>query len=395
MHVKQNVLHLIDSFHQGGSERQAVQLVRLLHESGQYRMHVACLNGGGVLRGEVEDLGLGEIPEFRLTSFHDRNAFVQLSRLARLLRQRRIDVVHTHDFYTNVFGMAAATLARVPVRIASRRETLGMRSGAQKTVERIAYRLADAIVANAQAVRDQLIAEGVGARKIQVVYNGLDLARISLPPNLRRDEILPLFGLPQGKRFVTIIANLRHQVKDHPMFLRAAKQVRAAISDAAFVLAGEGELMPQLRKLAAELGLTNDVFFTGRCEKVAELLSVSEICALSSKAEGFSNSLLEYMAAGKPVVATDVGGARETVIEGKSGYLVASGDDQAMAERLISLLRNPNQAREMGEHGRMMVENNFSCQAQLERTEGLYERLLSARSQSPPRFVSSIGQESV
>ncbi len=377
MPVKQNILHMIDSFHQGGTERQAVQLIRLLHDSGQYRMHVACLDGGGVLRGEVEGLGLGEIPEFRLTSFYDRNALVQLRRLTHLLRERRIDVVHTHDFYTNVFGMAAATLAQVPVRIASRRETLGMRSGAQKKIERFAYRLAHAIVANAEAVRDQLVIEGVREKKIQVVHNGLDLARISLSANLKREEILSMFGLPEGKRFVTIVANLRHPVKNHPMFLRAAQQVRAAVSDAAFVLAGEGELTRELRDMAAALGLAKDVFFTGRCEKVAELLSVSEICALSSKAEGFSNSLLEYMAAGKPVVATDVGGARETVIEAETGYLVASGDDRAMAERLIALLSDPERARKMGERGRRVVENNFSCQAQLERTEGLYGRLLT------------------
>jgi glycosyltransferase involved in cell wall biosynthesis len=395
MSVRPNVLHIIDSFHQGGSERQAVQLVRLLHKSNQYRTHVACLKGDGVLRGVVVELGVGEIPEYRLTSFYDRNAVHQLRRCAQMLREREIDVVHTHDFYTNIFGMAAARLAGVPVRIASRRETLGMHSKAQKMVERSAYRLAQAILANAEAVRQQLIVEGVRAEKVFVVHNGLDLERVR-PQRTERDEILALLRLPvaRGRRLVTAVANLRHPVKDHPMFLRAAQRVRAAVPQAAFVIAGEGELLEPLRNLAAQFGLANDVFFIGRCQNVAELLAISDICVLSSKAEGFSNSLLEYMAAARPVVATDVGGARETVMEGETGYLVKSGDDGTMADRIIALLINPERARAMGERGRQVVEQNFSCQTQLGRTMNLYEKLLTKAS-ALPRGVERVGPQGV
>jgi glycosyltransferase involved in cell wall biosynthesis len=106
------------------------------------------------------------------------------------------------------------------------------------------------------------------------------------------------------------------------------------------------------------------------------LLSISEVCVLSSKAEGFSNSILEYMAAARPVVVTDVGGAREVVVEGETGYLVQSGDDSTMATRLIDLLRDQGTARAMGTKGRRVVEEKFSCEAQLARTEELYDRLL-------------------
>jgi glycosyltransferase involved in cell wall biosynthesis len=109
---------------------------------------------------------------------------------------------------------------------------------------------------------------------------------------------------------------------------------------------------------------------------VADLLNISEICVLSSKAEGFSNSILEYMAVGRPVVVTNVGGAAELVSEGETGYLVSSGDDSGMASRIISLLRNPDKARKMGKNGKRVVEEKFSCAAQLSRTESLYERLL-------------------
>src|SRR5262249_39955362 len=120
-----NVLQFIGSFHQGGSERQAVQLTRLLHEEGSFNVSVATLENVGVLKSEVEKLGLTEINEFRLASFYDANFVKQLMRCAGFLRENKIEIVHTHDFYTNIFGMFAAQLARVPLAIASKRETGG------------------------------------------------------------------------------------------------------------------------------------------------------------------------------------------------------------------------------------------------------------------------------
>lgn len=374
-HLKPAVLQLIDSFNQGGSERQALQLTRLLCESGCYDVRLACLSPEGSLRATIEDLDLGEIPSFSLTSFYDQNAVRQLRRFVRWLKSSRIDILHTHDFYTNVFGMAGGALARLPVRVASMRETAGMRSAAQAKVQRVGYSLAHHIVANSNAVREKLIADGMSAEKVTVVYNGLDLRR--LQTRASRSESLALFGLPD-RRFVSIVANMRHEVKDYPMFLRSARQVKDAIPDTAFLLAGEGELSESFRALARELGIEDSTFFLGRCENVAELLSISEVCVLSSKAEGFSNSILEYMAAARPVVVTDVGGAREVVSEGETGYLVASGDDATMAARLISLLRDPEKARAMGEKGRRVIEEKFSCEAQLARTEELYDRLLKS-----------------
>ncbi|MGA9771359.1 MAG: glycosyltransferase [Blastocatellia bacterium] len=376
--MKRSVLHLVSSFHQGGSERQAVQLARLLKENGRYQVSLACMDRSGVLRDEAERLEVGEIPEYRLTSFYDRNMVTQLRRFARFLRQREINIVHTHDFYTNVFGMAAARMARVPVRIASRRETMGWRTDAQKFVERLSYRLSHAIVANAEAVRAQLIKEGVRAEKIVSIYNGLDMNRIKPRPDLSRAKILASFDLPhrENLRFVTIVANLRHTVKDHPTFLRAASRVFQSAPDARFIIAGEGELIDPMRELAGSLGLERAAYFIGRCERVAELLAVSDLCVLSSKAEGFSNSILEYMAAARPAVVTDVGGAREAVVDGKTGYLVPAGDDTAMAERIVFLLNHPVEARAMGEAARQRVEEKFSCHAQLEHAERLYDRLL-------------------
>jgi glycosyltransferase involved in cell wall biosynthesis len=392
-----NVLQLIPSFHQGGTEHQAVQLVRLLKESGRCRVFVACLEKNGVLLDDVVRLGLGEITEYPLTSFYDPNALKQLRLFAAYLREHEIDVVQTHDFYSNVFGMVGAARARVAVRVASKRETGGMRTGAQKFVERQAYRLAHAIVVNSEAVGRQLVQDGVNSSKIVTLYNGLDMTRVRPPADWHRQRSLSSMGLPTAaaRRFVTIVANLQHEVKDHPTFLRAAKRVREALPEAAFVLAGEGRLTDSLRALAAQLGLEQDAFFIGRCDRVAELLAVSDVCVLSSQAEGFSNAILEYMAAARAVVVTDVGGAREAVTEGETGYLVEPGDDVAMAARIIALLNEPERARRMGEQGRLRIEQKFSCEAQLENTLNLYQELFAQARPATLQAVEGVHRKGI
>ena len=373
------MLLLVDSFDVGGAEGQILLLARLLKESGRFDVHLACLDGSGLLHGEAERLVAGPVPQFPLTSFYDRNMARQLRRFRAFARERRLDVVHTDGFYTNVFGVTAAALARVPARVAFRGETAGWRTAKQNALERAVFRLASVVHANSEAVKSYLVRDGVPAERIAVVYNGLDLARVTPPAGLRRDDALAACGLREvGDRpLVTIVANMRHDVKDHPMFLRAARRVREVFPAAAFALAGEGELMGELKRTAAELGLEGAAFFPGRCDRVAELLFASTVCVLSSKAEGFSNSILEYMGAARPVVATDVGGAREAIVEGETGHLVASGDDEALAARVAGLLGDPGRARAMGERGRRRVEERFSARVQLERTAELYERLLA------------------
>jgi len=379
--MKPAVLQLIDSFDEGGSERQGLELTRLLHTAGNFEVFLATLNADGVLRKEISDLNLDPIPSYPLTSFYDANALKQLKLFAGYLRAKEIQVVHTHDFYTNIFGMAAAWLAGVKVRIASCRETAGMRTKRQHRLQRLAFKLAHRIVVNSTAVKDKLIAEGTAERCISVIHNGLNLARIQPAHPVNRAEALAGAGVEHVpndiQHFVTIVANMRHEVKNYPMFLQAARRVNAAMGNVGFLLAGTGPLQPTIQELSRDLGLTDKTFFLGRCENVAVLLSASDVCVLTSKAEGFSNAILEYMAAGCPVVATDVGGAREAIVQGVTGYLVRSGDDETMAEHILRLLRDRELARSMGNAGRRRVEDNFSTTALLNNVEGLYQSLLS------------------
>ncbi len=376
--MKKRILQLIGSFHQGGSERQAAALTRLLKNEGSTEVFAATLNNEGLLRGEMADAGFIDIPEFPLTSFYNANFVKQVRRCAAFLCENEIDLVHTHDFYTNVFGMAAARLANVKVKIASKRETGGMRSSGQEFVEKFAFGRADAIVANSVAVLDHLTGRGISSEKIRVIYNGLDLERFDQAVSdaaLIREK----YSLPADEcvRFITMVANLRHTVKNVPMLLRVAKSVTEIMPDIHFVVAGEGELESEMKAVANELGIADSVHFIGCCDNVPALLAASYACVLTSSAEGFSNSILEYMAAGKPVVATDVGGAAEVVVEAETGYLVASDEDATMAGRLIEILNDDAKAEQFGNAGKKIVTAKFSRDTQLMKTLNLYNSFLN------------------
>lgn len=345
---------------------------RLLKGDGTFDVFAATLNNEGVLAADMAAARFSDIPEFRLTSFYDLNFFRQVRRCAKYLRKHKIDIIHTHDFYSNVFGMAASTLARVPIRIASKRET-GMRTRLQDMIEGIAFSRAHIIVSNSKAAGKML--NGRGFRNVRVIYNGTDLTRFDI--NVDRAETRQMLRLPNGGiRLVTLVANLRNTVKNVPVLLRSANHVTDSIPDVHFAIAGEGELEADLKQLAVELGVSRHITFLGRCPEIPALVASSDICVLTSDSEGLSNSVLEYMAAGRPVVATNVGGTAEAVIDGETGYLIPRNDHDRLAERLLELLSDPDHARQLGEAGNARAKGTFSESALLSNTLGLYNSLL-------------------
>jgi glycosyltransferase involved in cell wall biosynthesis len=381
------VLHLFNSFNPGGTEGQTMLLVKSLQETGRYDVQIACQSAVGPLRDGAKILGFGNIPSYPLSSFYNPATVVQVIRFATHLRRSNIDIIHTHDFYTNLFGLSAGTIAGVPVRIASRRE-LDVFTLMQRRVEHKAFQAAHSIVANCTFLHDQLIREGVRQELVTTIYNGVHPDRVKVDEKLSQEQIFALFGLPSKFRYVTMIANLHNVKKDHRTFLQAAKRVFVKFPDAAFVIAGAGEQKP-LRSLVAELGIGERTFFIGRCDHVAELLAISLVGVLSSISEGLSNSVLEYMAAGLPVIASDVGGTREAVLDGETGFVVMPGDCEAIAGHIIELLRDPTRASEMGMRAQCRVADQFSPSKQLESTMILYDHLLKTRA-GQSRYIPTL-----
>ena len=241
------------------------------------------------------------------------------------------------------------------------RETAGMRTAKQTRAQSFAYAFAHHIIANSEAVRQRLV-KGIRADRITVIYNGLDMNR--LRTQLERTEALTQLGLPaEGKglppEFVTIIANMRHEVKDYPTFLRAAQRIKAAIPDAAFLLAGEGGLADSIRSLAKDLDLESSTFFLGRCDKIAGIAQrIRGVCA-EFESGGLFKLYSRIYGCGASGCSNRRRRSQKAIVEGITGYLVQSGDDKTMAERIIILLKEPERALTMGRLGRKLVEENF------------------------------------
>src|SRR3989475_5872363 len=316
------LLQFLPVFAIGGTERQVVNLARGLDPS-RFELHFGCLHKWGELLDEVAER---EIPvaEYRINKLYNAPALRERLRFARDLKRERINIVHTYNFYGNVFAIPAARLAGVPVLVASIRGLDADLTPLRRRAQRLVCRLAHRIAVNAEAVRQDLIATGYDPRKIVVIRNGIDLSRFRTPGGDGRFR--QQFGLPPKARLVAVFSRLI-RLKGIEHFLEAAALVAQRVADVRFLVVGdnwaktkEGAVVhdtayrEELERLAARLGLGGRVLFTGSRADVPELLSEITVSVLPSVAgEGLSNSVLEAMAASVPVVAPRRGGHREAV----------------------------------------------------------------------------------
>lgn len=381
---KPAVLHLICSLHCGGTETQMVRLVNRLAESKEVTLHVGLMRMEGKLLEHLDVQNLASVREFPVRSFFTPHFIIELFRTALYLRSRGIQIVHTHDFYSNVFGILSALIARTAVIVGSKRETFGVRTKWQEIVERWAFRLATVVVANSVAVRDMLKASGLAQSQINVIYNSVDRRDINAHL-LPQSSLYTAIGLANNSdiRFVTLVANMRNEVKNHSMFLEVASLLAAQFENVHFVVVGEGPLKSKYQELALTLGIASRVHFIGHRTDIEALLQDSYVGVLTSNAEGFANVILEYMAAGLPVVATDVGGASEAIIAGETGFIVKPKDSVAMAGQISYLLSNPEKAREMGKKGKERVIKHFSQDRLTTEVLDLYQSLLMTKTKRP------------
>lgn len=371
------VLQFVDSFIVGGTERQFLNLVKALRGT-EFRPHVACFRAEGEMLDEVRGMGL-PFREWRIPSLRSPRAAARLIELVRYLRRHRIQVVHTTNLYPNVFGVAAAWLARTPVIVASVRDMGQVWSADLRRLQRAACRLADGVVTNAGAIARRLRAEGWNGGKIEVIHNGF------VPPEPCAAEgpgIRAELGIPPGVPIVGAICRL-HPVKRLGDLLDAAALLTGRHPEARFVIVGPLTGSPvfeacarELRRRTEQLGLGGRVILTGARTDVPRILSELSVSVLPSASEGLSNALLESMAAGVPVVATAVGGNPEVVEDGVTGILVPPADPASLAGAIGYLLESPALAAAFGRAGRERVDEHFGLDLMVENTTRLYRRLL-------------------
>jgi glycosyltransferase involved in cell wall biosynthesis len=370
----------------GGTERHLMNLTDGLNHA-RFDLEFACLKRQGEFLDDLEARGL-PVREYPVTNLYGPRTIHQEVRFGRALARDRIDIVHAYNFYSNVFALPAARLAGTPVVIASIRDTGPYLTPRQRFAQRAACRFAHHLLVNADAVKTWLVADGYAAGNITVIRNGLDLARFpGRGPDLalRRD-----LGVPPDAPLVAMLARLDPQ-KGVEDFLDAAALVAARVEGAHFLIIGDNALTSgpgyrlELEARAARLGLARRVVFTGFRLDVPRLLSQVAVSVLPSLSEGLSNTLLESMAAGVPVVATRIGGNPEVVEHGATGWLVPPRDAAALGESIVSILLDPDRAVSFGRRARARVDEHFSLRRMVSETETFYERTLAL---ARPRSVA-------
>jgi glycosyltransferase involved in cell wall biosynthesis len=357
---------MMESLRMGGSERQFAVLAEAFRR-GPFDLHLGCIQRSGKF---LEDLG--EIGEYPLGgSFLTLRALRSLSRLVRLLRRTRIEVAQSFDFYTNIMLMPAARLAGVPVFIASQRQLGDLLSPMKRRIQNVVFRLADCVVCNSLAAADQLKKEGVPNTKLTVISNGL-------PPGAFQ-EAVPALPHEPGVMRIGMIARMNDHAKNHALFLRAAARVAGQFPLAEFVLVGDGPFRKGWEELARQLGIGPRTRFLGERHDITSVLAALDVVASPSRSESLSNTILEAMAAGRPIVATRVGGNPELVRDRETGLLVAPENENALANALGTMLASPDLAREWGENARRIAQANFTLDHARERFEQLYVNLLAKK----------------
>jgi glycosyltransferase involved in cell wall biosynthesis len=380
------VLHLVNRFNIGGAERQFIERLRR-HPEG-FAPVLGCLELSGPMLDQARALGHLPVVFPLRGSLMQANTALQITRMAKVIRDRGVKLVHSTDFNTNLLGLVAARLAGVRC-IVSRVDLGHPRYGFSKwhrAAEKWSARHADLVVANAEAVRRVCIEEeGCRPERVLVVRNGLDLVRFDAQA---AEELKAPLPIPEGAPFVAVIGNL-WPVKGHRMLVEAVGKLAGKLPGWRFLCAGDGSERPWLTRRIAELGLEDRVLLIGHRLDVPALLRRARAAALCSSAEGLSNALMEAMAASLPVVATRVGGNPELVRDGENGFLVPSGDADAMAARLLDLLGGePGRAMQMGLRGRARIETELTLEAMARGHRDLYRRALGLQDPRPPPRIA-------
>lgn len=355
------VLHVVWNLIRGGTEGQCARVALALASQGH---RVAVSERAGYFLEAVER-ACGPVHELRIRRFLSLDTVREVHRLADFIRDASIDVVHAWDADAAIFGSWAAHRAGRPY-ITSRRDLGQIYSRHKAWLMHRADADATVIVANAESIRHQLFGGTFLQPRVRVIPNIIDVEefdRLATVPFSRSSE------LPPGRRVVTV-ARLDPE-KDTATFLRAAALVAASHADVSFVVAGEGRERLMLEALARELGLGTRLVFLGDVKEVPALLRTSHLGVLAPRCnEGLSNSILEYMAAGLPVVATNCGGNAEVVRDGETGFIVPPGDPAAVASALRRALDADSAA--LGRAGRRLVESRHRPDAVIAQFEQLY-----------------------
>ncbi len=370
-----DLLYVIGSLDLGGTERHLAQLAPLLKKTG-WSLAIYCLTHSGVQRAELERKGVVVIgPPIELKTKQRLFRFFALLasclKLLTVLLRTRPRIVHFFLPLAYLIGAPLAIVSRIRIRLMSRRSLnyYQRKHSLLSWLERKLHRHVTYALGNSQAVVDDLLAEGVSKAQTRLIYNGIDLTPFDQRPPRTED------GHPS--LVIVIVANLI-PYKGHVELIEAVGAIahKMPIDWQLWCVGRNDGLLAVLEQLAKEKNVERNVKFLGSRVDVPSLLQSADISVLSSHEEGFSNAILEAMAAGLPVVATNVGGNPEAVVHGETGIIVPPKNPNALAEAISRLASDPILRKKLGDAGRLRVQTNFSIDHCAQQYSDLYSNIL-------------------
>lgn len=368
------VMHVVMDLDIGGGQISILTALRY-HNPEALNVTICCLGRAGTLAEKAERMG-GNVLSLNRQGM--RNDPGTLWQLMRLMRCCKIDVVHTHLWCrSNVYGRAAAALARVPVIVATEQGRITVRPPKRLLADYILGPFTDGFIAVSRAVKEHMVQQqGVPAHKIRVIYNGIDPNQFQVCES--QTVVRRSLGLPVGVPLIGCVARLE-PVKGHSYLIDAMAEIRAHLPQAILLIVGTGTAQVTLREKVRKQGLSGAVLFLGERQDIPTLLRAMDLFVLPSLDEGLGIALLEAMAMGLPVVATNVGGIPEVVDNGRTGILVPPQDSEALAQAVIALLRDEKRRQRMGMLGKERALSQFTAQRSAAQLETLYRSLLQAK----------------
>jgi L-malate glycosyltransferase len=381
------VLLLIDQFYAGygGTEQHLLFLLRTL-PSRRVEPHFAVLSG--IRRCDPMNFPVSPVILSEACLQGPIGLCRRILRLASLISSRRVDVVHTFCPISEIAALVATRLARRGKVLGVRRNVGYWHNFWTLGRARLVRFLGAQYVANCMAAREYSVAaEWIPHERISVIYNPVAMQRLN--EGLAQVPDRTDLGIRNGDHVVGMVATVR-PVKDYATFLQAARLVLNRFPKTAFVAVGHpvDDYLAELQKLAAELRIESHISWLGAVQNPFSLLPHFDIGVLSSLSEGFSNALLEYSAAGIPIVATEVGGTSEIVVNGQTGFLVQPQNAKALADRICTLLENQQLRKQFGSKARERTCALFSQEACLDAYVALYERL--ANNHTPTSIPAAV-----
>lgn len=364
------ILYLMDRYEHpyGGTERQVMELIRRIDRH-RFSPHIAVFRDSEYLKDHNFDCPVDVLGIYKMMSIEST---WKLYKYMRTMKSNSFNLAHIFFNDASILGPPITKLAGMGV-VVSRRD-MGFWYTARNTrILRLNRLFVDHVVSNSQAVKTSVQqVERFMESEISVIFNGYnnELEEVGTQQNIR-----DMLGIGPNGKIIGIVANLR-TIKRIEDLLKAFSLVRRSHGDAWLIMVGTGPLLGELENLAQSLNIGDQCIFLGQVANVIPIVREFTVGVLCSESEGFSNSIIEYMKCGKPTVCTDVGGNPEIVRNGHNGFLIGVGDIEGLAERISSLLSDPDLVRELGDNALVDVREKYSMDAMVESHMALYDEII-------------------